>query len=362
MKILLALLLVVTLSVSLIACEDNSSNGISNSSISHSTEYSKTETSKTEISKTESSNAESSKTEDATSKENAESSKIETSKDENNEIPSESNLILKDFLLKDVRYVKNALGNGYQLDYFTGSDMLNYKKEKVAFLFEGISASSMDDCTINYIFSYGDARLIDNLDGTMTYPEILSAVGKEFAPNEPKYFYNQMDDVWQYSLVLYYKGLVITYSWENDPNTNPSDYAIADYEVSADVEFPYPDVSEPKEESSKEENIAITNYVGTWEPISSTSSHCVIIDEQTGNTLKLSIYAVRGAAVQVASCENVVITLVDGKASFQYTDSFSNTGICHFSILDDILTLSYDTNQTSDWSLHYSKGSYKKVS
>ena len=271
-------------------------------------------------------------------------------------------MILKDFLLKDVRYVKNALGNGYQLDYFTGSDMLNYKKEKVAFLFEWNGVSSMDDCTINYIFSYGDARIIDSLDGNMTYPEIVAAVGKEFAPNEPKYFYNQMDDVWQYSLVLYYKGLVITYSWENDPNTNPSDYAIADYEVSADVEFPYPDVSEPKEESSKEENIAITNYVGTWEPISSTSSHCVIIDEQTGNTLKLSIYAVRGAAVQVASCENVVITLVDGKASFQYTDSFSNTGICHFSILDDILTLSYDTNQTSDWSLHYSKGSYKKVS
>lgn len=101
------------------------------------------------------------------------------------------------------------------------------------------------------------------------------------------------------------------------------------------------------------------DYTGVWEH--TTYPHYVTVSEQNGNTIKLLIVAVKGEANSIADCEGTV-TLVNGKGSFNFTDSFTNSGKCFIEIENDTMKLSFENSAPPQfWSVSVGEGSYKKV-
>ncbi len=139
--------------------------------------------------------------------------------------------------------------------------------------------------------------------------------------------------------------------------TTPSEDITAD-----DIKKPTVE-SQPESSNSNDSTAETTverpDYVGVWEH--TTHPHYVTVSEQNGNTIKLLIVAVRGEANSIADCEGTV-TLVNGKGSFNFTDSFTNSGKCFIEIENDTMKLSFENSAPPQfWSVSVGAGSYKKV-
>ena len=55
------------------------------------------------------------------------------------------------------------------------------------------------------------------LAGSMTYLEIVAAVGEEAEVPMPDYYYSQIDDEWEYMIGFIYRGYDLLYTWLEDP-------------------------------------------------------------------------------------------------------------------------------------------------
>ena len=123
---------------------------------------------------------------------------------------------------KTLGEVKAMYGQVYSYTFYEGGQFIFYKKAQIAFLLNGISDCPTDDTAIMGVLSVGNSKVFAGLTGGMTYPQINKAVSKKVKLSKPEYWYNQMDDVWMYSLSFKYNGYNVSYSWDADPNKNKS--------------------------------------------------------------------------------------------------------------------------------------------
>ena len=121
-----------------------------------------------------------------------------------------------------VKDVKAVFGDGAKLGYYHGAGTAEYEDEKAIFVFTGYYDTLDDDCVIALSVSQGEAKLFENLTGTMTYPELVEAVDRSPTVTEPKKEFDDMFGAYRYFLTFFYKGYHFKYTWNEDPNTNKS--------------------------------------------------------------------------------------------------------------------------------------------
>lgn len=76
--------------------------------------------------------------------------------------------------------------------------------------------------TVHQVWAMGDAPLLDGLTSSMTYPELVQAVGDNTTLDEPEYFESIESGAQLYSASFTYKGYSFVYQWTQDPNTTKS--------------------------------------------------------------------------------------------------------------------------------------------
>lgn len=75
---------------------------------------------------------------------------------------------------------------------------------------------------IHQISAAGEAQLLDGLNSSMTYPELVQAVGGDTTLDEPEYIENIESGACFYLVTFTYKGYSFGYRWTQDPNTTKS--------------------------------------------------------------------------------------------------------------------------------------------
>lgn len=103
------------------------------------------------------------------------------------------------------------------------------------------------------------------------------------------------------------------------------------------------------------------DYTGLWKHTEHGDVYTVNVTEQQGDVIKVTITTIRGQAYSIADC-NGTLRLTNGKGSFEFLDSFLNTGTCHISIENDVMTVSYDLNgeYINFWGITVGAGDYTK--
>lgn len=76
--------------------------------------------------------------------------------------------------------------------------------------------------TVDQVWAMGGAPLLDGLTSSMTYPELVQAVGDDTTLDEPEYFESIESGAQLYLVSFTYKGYSFVYQWTQDPNTTKS--------------------------------------------------------------------------------------------------------------------------------------------
>lgn len=139
-----------------------------------------------------------------------------------------------EFLGKKLKEAKDYYGKRYYVDGFEGSSYVEFASSPCFFAQTSESQIGYDqyergmnedvnwNSVIKAILVYEDDIVLDRLTGSMTYPEIVKAVGKEVVLEEPHYWYSELDSEWKYTLDFDYKGYYFYYEWGEDPDTTKS--------------------------------------------------------------------------------------------------------------------------------------------
>lgn len=112
-------------------------------------------------------------------------------------------------------------GEEYTLDYLAGSTYILFPGSPL-FLFGAYVENVTNDLVVRQVVSFDDLPLLDGLSGTMTYPELSSALGDAASLEEPAYYYNEMDEYYAYQLRFEYQDYSFVYTWLDDPMTADS--------------------------------------------------------------------------------------------------------------------------------------------
>ena len=104
-------------------------------------------------------------------------------------------------------------------------------------------------------------------------------------------------------------------------------------------------------------------YTGLWVHTEYPDPYSVVVFDQQGDKISLEITAVRGNGAQIATCQVADIQLENGEGTFEFADSFGNSGKCEITISHDILSLKYDTNEPyqGNWCIDAGEGKYSKI-
>lgn len=116
-----------------------------------------------------------------------------------------------------------------------------------------------------------------------------------------------------------------------------------------------------------DDELVVPSVVGHWKHEVAPKGYSIMVNWQNGNTLGLTIEAVRGNYAQIATAD-VSVTLdnvyndgacVRGEGTFEYTDSFKNSGIGSISVSENVILLVIEeTNSVSSWGIAYATGEY----
>lgn len=159
-----------------------------------------------------------------TTEEGGQPTKTTAKESDNNAISDD---VLVRFIGKTVGDVKAEYGTSCTYSGFQGSSLMTYEDLKIAFLLDGYYNKPANHVKINYAISYGDKEIVSGLNGAMTYPQIVKAVGSSVKMGKPQRWYNEMDGVEEISLDFTYGEYTIYFEWTTDPNKNPSTVAMA---------------------------------------------------------------------------------------------------------------------------------------
>lgn len=143
-----------------------------------------------------------------------------------------------EFLGKSLKEARDYYGGCYYIDYYEGGRFLEFIADSPAFFIEVDDVKSYYDPAVEWyvnkwyvnnweqiiesMMAVDDMPLLPGLTASMTYPEIVKAVGKEVALEEPDYWYNEIESEWVYTLGFEYKGYGFCYEWNKDPDTTKS--------------------------------------------------------------------------------------------------------------------------------------------
>lgn len=120
-------------------------------------------------------------------------------------------------------------------------------------------------------------------------------------------------------------------------------------------------------EAQSNDEIVIPDVTGLWKNENNPNGCTIEITRQDGNTLDMTITSVRGNAAQIATFSiTVTVTpemygnIVRGEDSFEYTDSFGNTGNCIVSVSENVITLivTEESNGGGNWGISNATGDY----
>ena len=137
-------------------------------------------------------------------------------------------------------------------------------------------------------------------------------------------------------------------------------------ETEAPVETVQEDADNEADDISNEELI-VPDVTGIWKNENYPSNYTVEIKNQNGNTMDITITAVRGNAAQIATCDmtitvtpEMVGSTVRATDTFEFTDSFSNTGTCSITVSENVVTLivTEGTNAGGNWGIFNATGDY----
>lgn len=126
---------------------------------------------------------------------------------------------ITDLLGKTMGDVVDRYGEDYSADNYEGSTFIMYQNIG-SFYFGTIVEYPDYDAIITMISWYSDEPLVGVLTGTMTYPELVAAVGE--IAEKPEYSFNELDNEAFYSSGFIYQGYCVIYTWLEDPNTTAS--------------------------------------------------------------------------------------------------------------------------------------------
>lgn len=127
-------------------------------------------------------------------------------------------------------------------------------------------------------------------------------------------------------------------------------------------------------DSFTSDDLVLTDVTGKWSHVKTNGHHSVNITKQNGNTITMTIYAIRGQAAQIAIAEVTVNMVVDaaggqwsdtlgGKGTFTYEDTFLNKGTGEIIVYGpDNLTLYLNPTENikGGWSIAAAAGDYTK--
>ena len=103
------------------------------------------------------------------------------------------------------------------------------------------------------------------------------------------------------------------------------------------------------------------DYTGCWSHIESPDDYSVLVSWQSGNTIDLELSAVKDDGFQIATAEISSVQLTNGKGTFNFEDSFGNTGVCEISFADGSMDLKFDEVEYQwGFSVADGSGTYQK--
>lgn len=120
-------------------------------------------------------------------------------------------------------------------------------------------------------------------------------------------------------------------------------------------------------EAQSDDELVIPDVTGLWKNENNPNGCTIEVTSQDGNTLDMTITSVRGNAAQIATFSIIVTVtpemygnIMRGEDSFEYTDSFGNTGNCIVSVSENVITLvvTEETNAGGNWGISNATGDY----
>ncbi len=108
--------------------------------------------------------------------------------------------------------------------------------------------------------------------------------------------------------------------------------------------------SQDAEKTESNDEVVVPNVEGVWGNENNLDGFTIYVSNQNGNTMDIEITAKRGNEngdiVQMATVKKTITVVPDssdsvlrGKASFDYVDSFNNEGTCSISVSENVITL-----------------------
>lgn len=100
-----------------------------------------------------------------------------------------------------------------------------------------------------------------------------------------------------------------------------------------------------------------------WSHTEYPDHYSIIIYEAEADSISFIIESVRGEAAQIATANIKDAEISDGRGSFEFEDSFENTGIVTIIFEDEKLNVSYEIDypQNGIWSIAAGEGSFEKT-
>ena len=141
------------------------------------------------------------------------------------------------FLGHTVGEMKDYYGSKYEIGNWAGGTHIGFTDSPLFYLRgpeiqgrESYGRTYSADEINNYLTAHsieavGSVVLLDQLTGSMTYPELVQALGDNTELQEPEFFENMMTGEFMYSVSFAYEGYLFTYNWIEDPMTARSEGA-----------------------------------------------------------------------------------------------------------------------------------------
>lgn len=171
---------------------------------------------------------------------------------ERDEAPEESDpgaeqeAFLASYIGKTVSDVVEDFGDEYTVDYYEGSTIITYP-DGFGFLF-GITVDKItDDLVIRQVIAAGQRPVVYDLTGSMTYSEIVEAVGGEANVPPQDRFFSEIYQEWEIVIEFVYREYCLVYFWEDGSEESQSSFVQA---FKLDVD---PIATDPAPDSSSEE-------------------------------------------------------------------------------------------------------------
>lgn len=124
---------------------------------------------------------------------------------------------------------------------------------------------------------------------------------------------------------------------------------------------------EYSENEETEDEVVLPQIRSVWYAENNPNGCSICINSQQGNTLNLTVSAVRGKSSQIATSDITVTldceyddSIVRGYGGFEYTDSFGNCGTGSISVSENviILVINEEYNSGRGWGISHNTGKY----